>query len=156
MKEKVISYKIRVDSKSESKKLASKLVSYLEGGEVICLIGELGAGKTYFTKYIADALGIDSTEIVSPTFVYWRKHKGVKLDLNHFDFYRIDNQSEAESIGVEDALKDNEGITVIEWADKIRSYLPENRIEIKINEFGGEKRVYNIKMIGKRFKDIKL
>lgn len=147
-------FKIIVNSKEDTKRFAEKLAKNLEGGEIICLIGDLGAGKTYFTKYLAEALGIDPENIISPTFIYWRKHKGKKLNLNHFDFYRIDEESEAGGIGFEEAVEDEDAVTVIEWADKIKSLLPEERIEIYIEELEKEKRKFEVKMIGERYKKL--
>jgi len=133
-----------VTSLRQTKEFAQKFAQKLKGGDVICLIGNLGSGKTYLTKFIAETLGVEEKEIISPTFVYYRKHKGKKFTVNHFDFYRIEDEFEAESIALDDALS-KDTITFIEWADKIPSLLPQERITIKIKNLGGEKREFLIR-----------
>jgi tRNA threonylcarbamoyladenosine biosynthesis protein TsaE len=140
----------KVNSLGQTSKLASKIASNLKGGEVICLVGELGVGKTYFVKFFAEALGIKGEEVISPTFVYWRKHKGEKFLLNHFDFYRISDEKDAESVGIEDAFSQEGAVTIIEWADRIPSYLPEDRLEISMKFLGETERLLEIKVYGNK------
>jgi tRNA threonylcarbamoyladenosine biosynthesis protein TsaE len=149
--------KALVKNLEETNELANKIGRQLRGGEVICLIGELGAGKTYFTKFLAGALGIESNNVVSPTFVYWRIHKGKNLILNHFDFYRVESLEDfdMETIGLADALNDEGAVTVIEWADKIEPYLPEERLDIHIKRLEEEKREFVIRPIGDKYQELK-
>ena len=93
--------------------LAKRLADTLEGGEIILLNGDLGAGKTTFTKGLAKALGIDG-DITSPTFTIMNVYEDGKFKLNHLDMYRIENEDELYELGVEDAMTDGT-ITVIEW-----------------------------------------
>lgn len=140
-----------VHSIEETKKLAKKLVTFLKGGEVICLIGDLGVGKTYFTKFLAQALGVEDQEIISPTFIYWRKYEGKSLRIHHFDFYRIEDEREVKDIGFEDALEDEKGVVVIEWADNIPSFLPKERLELRMKLIAEEQREITILAIGRKY-----
>lgn len=113
-------------------KLAGKLLSgFAEKGSVIALIGNLGAGKTVFTKGIAEGIGADDPN--SPTFVIMKAYEG-NMPLYHFDVYRLDEQIEFEEIGYEEFIY-GEGISVIEWADKILDVLPDNTVIIEISNF---------------------
>lgn len=142
------SISLQVNSLGETSKLASQIAQNVKGGEVICLMGELGVGKTYFIKFFCGALGVKGEEVISPTFVYWRKHEGTKFKVNHFDFYRVVNDEEVEDIGLEDAFGQKDAVTVIEWADKIRSYLPEARLEIQIGFLGETERQIDLRTLG--------
>lgn len=122
-------------SETETIELGKKIGSFLKKGDVLALEGTLAAGKTYFTKGIAQGLGIKE-EITSPTFTLVSEYYG-KLPLYHFDVYRLFSTEEFLDIGGEEFLY-GEGVCVIEWSEKIRSELPENTIFvfIKITEDG--------------------
>jgi len=94
----------------------------VQAGDVIALVGELGSGKTHFTKGLAAGLGC-KTDITSPTFSLVHEHRGNDLQIFHFDFYRIESAVEIISLGWDDYL-DAGGICVIEWADKFPGLLP--------------------------------
>jgi tRNA threonylcarbamoyladenosine biosynthesis protein TsaE len=121
----------------ETKQIGKDLASKLNGGEVITLEGDLGAGKTTFVKGLAEGLGVKK-EITSPTFtlmnVYELTANSHKLKtLVHIDTYRLKNEQELLNIGVEDYLGTPETITVIEWPEKVAELLRnKNIIEIKI------------------------
>lgn len=109
---------------------AQKIAKQIRGGEIIALIGELGAGKTTFTKALGKALGVKQ-QIPSPTFVMMQefeispKHLNTKkLFLYHLDLYRTKNFKEVESLGITEWWGQPETVTVIEWADKILEHLP--------------------------------
>lgn len=120
-------------------KLAEDLIKGIDNPTCIALIGPLGAGKTVFVKGIAHGLGIDSV-IQSPTFVLMRSYQG-RLKLYHIDLYRIG--SEEEIILLEEYLL-RDGITVIEWADRIKGILPDKRIDILLNIKNKEEREITI------------
>ncbi|MBU0975503.1 MAG: tRNA (adenosine(37)-N6)-threonylcarbamoyltransferase complex ATPase subunit type 1 TsaE [Patescibacteria group bacterium] len=145
---------LTIDSLGKTSELAEKIAAKVKGGEVICLIGDLGVGKTYFVKFFAQALGIESEDVISPTFVYWRKHKGKDFKLNHFDFYRIESDEEVEDIGIEEALEEGNAVIVIEWADRIEKLLPKDRLEIHITYLGETERGLRLKAFGKRSEKI--
>lgn len=110
---------------SEVKDFATALAKTIQGGEVIALIGELGAGKTTFTKALGKALGVKES-IPSPTFVMMQEFQIPKrsMYLYHLDLYRTKNFSEVESLGITQWWTRPETVTVIEWADKIIDQLP--------------------------------
>ena len=120
---------MRSNSPMETYAFAKRMGENLSGGEVLALDGDLGAGKTAFVKGLAKGLGIEEM-VVSPTFTIVREYGGEKK-LAHFDVYRIADPDEMFEIGFEEYLG-GEWICVIEWAERIRDLLPQERLEIKI------------------------
>ena len=114
-------------------KIGKRIGKKLKKGDIICLEGSLGAGKTTLVKGIGLALGIHE-EITSPTFTIVSSYSGI-YDLFHIDLYRIEQLDELDDIGIDDFLYGN-GIVVIEWGEKMESLLPEDiiKINIKIQE----------------------
>lgn len=115
---------------SQSISEAGKIAKSLHGGEILALSGPLGSGKTTFTKALAKALGVKQT-VTSPTFVLMQQYQTSKLSKNksplwlyHLDLYRTKNFPEVAGTGLQEVWGRPEVITVIEWADKIKSYLP--------------------------------
>jgi len=138
-------------SEKQTLDLGKKIAKELKGGETIALIGELGAGKTIFTKGIADGLRIKKI-ITSPTFVLMKvypidlkKNNKIKT-LCHIDAYRLNSGKDLIDIGINDYLGQKNTVTIIEWADQIEDILPINTIFVKIEvESNGRKRVISIK-----------
>lgn len=118
----------------ETEALGIRLAKRLKGGEKIILDGDLGAGKTTFTKGLAKGLGITDT-VLSPTFVISKSYGGDNLTLNHLDMYRLENEGETETLGIDDMLSDNKAVTVVEW-NKLND-LKGRVINVKI-EYTGE------------------
>ncbi len=110
----------------------------LQPGDVVCLDGDLGAGKTHFVKGIASFFGVDPTEVSSPTFTLINEYHGSLL-VYHFDCYRIKNEQEALEIGTEDYLY-GDGISVVEWPEKIRNLLPPESVWVNISHKGEHER----------------
>lgn len=102
---------------------------------IIALNGDLGAGKTAFVQGFAEGLKI-TDKIISPTFVLIRQHKVPNTDqtLHHIDLYRLEENTDIKTLGVEDLLKNQNNIVLIEWADKIKDHLPNNTIYISIEK----------------------
>ena len=122
----------------------AKLAKKLKRGDVVALIGNLGAGKTVFTKGIAKGLGVKNVRYVnSPTFVIIKEYKG-KLPLYHFDLYRLDKSGVIDSENFEEYFY-GRGVTVIEWANKIRRLLPEKYVEVRLKVAGENKRKIEIR-----------
>lgn len=121
--------------------LARKIAERLKGGEVILLNGNLGAGKTTFTKGLAKALGIDEV-VTSPTFTFMKEYKG-RLSLYHFDMYRAEDEDELYELGLNDYLY-ADGVCVIEW-NKFES-VP-NPIVIDVKTTGEEEREFDVRGI---------
>ncbi len=117
--------KIITKKEEETRKFGLKLAKKIKAGDILALIGNLGAGKTTFIQGLAKGLGIKN-KITSPTFVqlkiYPASKRGIK-NLYHFDFYRLESLSSLESQGLEEYLKNKNGVVVIEWADKIKKLL---------------------------------
>jgi tRNA threonylcarbamoyladenosine biosynthesis protein TsaE len=111
--------------------LGRQLGALVAEGDVIALIGDLGGGKTWFTKGIAIGLGIDADSIVSPTFTMVNEYFGA-YPLYHIDLYRLSNKSEIRTLDLEDYLTGN-GIAVIEWADRCSDELPEQTIHVELS-----------------------
>ena len=123
----------------ETEKLAYELAGKLSKGDVILFFGDLGAGKTTFTKGLAKGLKI-SDYIHSPTFTLIHEHTGA-LNLYHIDLYRLDTIEEIMNIGFEDYLY-SEGVTVVEWSEKLQDYLPNGYIKIQIETLGDTDRKF--------------
>lgn len=124
--------------------LGAKLAGKLKKGGCVALIGDLGSGKTVFTKGIARGLGVKNARYVnSPTFVIIKEYRG-KLPLYHFDLYRLDHHTTLDEMNYEEYFY-GDGVTVIEWADKIRELLPPKRIEVKLSVIDEDKRKIEIK-----------
>ena len=100
------------------------VAAHLGAGDVLALVGDLGAGKTHFTKGIVAGLGCDAA-VTSPTFTLVHEYRSGRLPVFHFDFYRLESPGELFNIGWDDYL-DARGITVVEWADKFPDLLPAN------------------------------
>lgn len=131
-------------SEAETKKIASIIAQKIKGGEVICLYGELGAGKTTFVKGLAEALGI-SENITSPTFtlmnVYALPENGTIKNLVHIDTYRLKKAEEFQAIGGEDYLGRADSVAVVEWPELIEKYLPKkNRFDLTFTHTGDAER----------------
>jgi tRNA threonylcarbamoyladenosine biosynthesis protein TsaE len=109
--------------------LAQRVGALLRAGDVVVLAGELGVGKTVFAKGVARALGVTEA-VVSPTFTIVRQYEGT-LPLVHIDVYRIDHVQELYDIGF-DELVDEDGVTIVEWGDRVSSILPADRLEVLI------------------------
>jgi len=132
------------NSEKETYNLAEQFASTLSGHETVCMVGDLGSGKTAFTKGLASGLGVEKI-ITSPTFVLMKNYQGNKFSLAHIDAYRLSNSDELEAIGVDDNIKNKKCITVIEWADRVRDIWPSDCIEINFKTLKGDEREINIK-----------
>ncbi|MGO1370071.1 tRNA (adenosine(37)-N6)-threonylcarbamoyltransferase complex ATPase subunit type 1 TsaE [Senegalia sp. (in: firmicutes)] len=139
---------ITIDTR-ETEKLGEKIGKLLNSGDVICLDGDLGAGKTTLTKSIARGLEVEEY-VTSPTFTIVNEYDG-RLHVNHFDVYRIADIDEMYDIGYEEYIY-SESVSIIEWASNIGEILPDQRIEIYIETIDANSRKFNIKLIGERYK----
>ncbi len=142
-------YKFVSKNEFDTIELAQNFESEKFPNMVICLNGELGSGKTMFTKGIADALGIKDT-ITSPTFSIIKEYDG-ELPLYHMDVYRLDGNT--DGIGIEEYFTKG-GVVVIEWADTIKSVLPKERLDIKFKIAGENKRILVLEPHGSKYEDL--
>jgi len=115
---------------AETRALGEALGASAEAGTVLSLIGPLGAGKTQLAKGVAAGLGV-RTVVNSPTFVLMNEHEG-RLRLFHIDAYRLDDPEEAVAAGLLDE-REVEGVTVVEWADRLDGWLPADRLDLEIS-----------------------
>jgi len=138
-------YKITVRSENETIALAQNIESEKFPNMVICLNGDLGSGKTIFTKGFAQAMGIE--EITSPTFTIIKEYNG-ELPLYHMDVYRLEDSK--ENLGIEEYF-DMGGVTIIEWSNIIKDILPEERLEIKIKIVDENTRVFILIPYGEKY-----
>ena len=143
-------FKITSYNERNTAELAENIESEKFPGMTICLIGDLGSGKTVFVKAFAHALGIDE-HITSPTFNIIKEYEGGELPLYHMDVYRLEDAK--EDIGIEDYF-DKSGVTIIEWADMIKDRLPEERLEIKFKIIDENTRVLRLIPYGRKYEEI--
>lgn len=123
--------RIHVRNEEESRMIGMELADKLTSGSVVALSGDLGTGKTTFTKAIAQGLGIKEM-ITSPTFTIIQEYEGGRLPLYHFDVYRLTSPDELYELGYEEYFY-GQGACVVEWAELIEDFLPENTIKIRID-----------------------
>ena len=142
-------YKLTTHSEKETIELAQNIESEKFPNMVICLEGDLGSGKTVFTKGFADALGI-SEAVTSPTFNIIKEYTSGEMPLYHMDVYRLDGR--VDELGIEDYFTKG-GVTIIEWSDMVNEYLPEERLEIKIKVVDDQEdtRIISINPIGREY-----
>ena len=145
-------YKLTTYSEQETIELAQNIESEKFPNMVICLRGELGSGKTVFTKGFAHALQVQE-EVTSPTFNIIKEYLSGEMPLFHMDVYRLEGS--VEELGIEEYFT-KKGITIIEWADMIEDYLPDKRLDIKIKSSveDEDKRIITITPHGKKYEDL--
>ena len=126
--------------------LGAALADVLPDGTTVALCGTLGAGKTRLVQAIAEALGIDRRDVLSPTFVLIGEHQG-RRTLYHIDAYRVASQSEFLALGADEYF-DSDGLVLVEWADRVPACLPRDRLEIHIDITGPTSRRFEISALG--------
>lgn len=148
-----------VTTVDETYKIGESIGSLVNSGDIICLIGDLGTGKTHLTKGIAKGLNIKDN-ITSPTFTIVNEYTG-RLKLYHFDVYRVNDPDEIAAIGFDEYIF-SDGVSIIEWANYIEELIPPNKLTItieKLPKLGDNYRKINIEYSDKRYdyiKEIKL
>jgi len=135
-------------SENETQRLGTMLAKQLEPGTVIALNGNLGAGKTRLVQAIAEAMGVDRSEVNSPTFVLIQEYHG-RLPLYHFDTYRLKDTDEFLELGADDLLY-ADGVCLIEWADKVAEVLPRDLLQIEIEHTSETARTFRFQGQGPR------
>jgi tRNA threonylcarbamoyladenosine biosynthesis protein TsaE len=136
----------------ETEEFGIRLGGFLRRGDMLCLNGDLGAGKTTLSKAIGQGLGVKDY-ITSPTFAIMNQYQG-RLPMYHFDVYRLDGWEQLEDIGAEEYFY-GDGVCLVEWAEKIEEYLPKDRLEIKLSMMDTENtRELVLSAWGKRYEDL--
>lgn len=142
------------ESPDVTRKLGYQLGECIKPGTVLCLDGDLGAGKTLFVQSLAKGLEINE-DVTSPTFNLMNIYEG-RLPLYHFDLYRLEQEYELEDIGFYDYVSTYDGVVVIEWANKFSQCLPEDYILINIDRIENEenKRCISVTQVGSALEDM--
>jgi tRNA threonylcarbamoyladenosine biosynthesis protein TsaE len=148
------SFELVAHSPAQTFRVGEWLGRLLQVGDVICLQGDLGSGKTCLTQGIGAGLGVVGT-ISSPTFVLINEYRprGEGLRLYHVDLYRIEDAASASNLGLEDYLY-GDGVTVIEWAERAREIMPPERLWIKMSYLDYSKRSLLFEAAGKHYAEI--
>ncbi len=142
-------YKFTMRSEMDTIEFAQNLESEKFPNMVICLNGELGSGKTIFTKGFANALGVNET-VTSPTFTIIKEYEG-ELPLYHMDVYRLDGK--VDGVGIEDYYHKG-GVVIIEWANTIKDILPLHRLDIKFKIAGENSRILVVTPHGTEYEEL--
>lgn len=138
---------------AQTRRLGETIGRLLNPGEVVALIGELGTGKTVLAQGIAFGLGVDSKVYPrSPSFVLINEYKG-RVPVYHFDLYRLESLKELEGIGYEEYFY-GDGVTIIEWADKLEESLPDQYLRIELSFKGKESRLIKLTPFGAEYEKI--
>ena len=145
-----MNYKVVTYSESETIELAQNIESEKFPNMVICLIGDLGCGKTVFAKAFAQALGINDN-ITSPTFNIIKEYDGGEMRMFHMDVYRLSDVK--QDLGIEEYFT-KRGVCIIEWADLIEDILPKNRLDIKFKMIDENTRQLVITPHGNKYEDL--
>lgn len=133
----------RTESFEDTMELAALLAGALQQGDVVALIGELGAGKTVFVKGMARGIEVEKNMLVtSPTFVILQEYPG-RLPLYHFDFYRLTSREQVETTGYEEYFE-ADGVCAVEWADRFPELLPPSTIRVDMKVEGETRRLIKV------------
>ena len=133
-------FPVETISPEETLQLGARLSSFLEPGDVVALVGHLGAGKTQFVKGICHGFGISPSRVLSPTFTIVHEYDGDEL-VYHIDLYRIKTLVEAQELGLDEILN-GEGIVCIEWPEVVGSLLTDEALLLQIEHRDGNRRRY--------------
>jgi len=141
---------LTTNSRDETVRLGRLLGALLGPGDVVALRGPLGAGKTTLTKGLAEGLGVpEPRQVTSPTFVLVHQYEG-RLPVYHIDAYRLNGPADAEALGADEMFFGN-GVTIVEWAERVAAALPNEHLEIALEHSGEERRRVTIEPLGERF-----
>ncbi|MBM7615419.1 tRNA (adenosine(37)-N6)-threonylcarbamoyltransferase complex ATPase subunit type 1 TsaE [Alkaliphilus hydrothermalis] len=141
-----------INNQEQTAEIAKKLAELVKGGDVICLSGDLGAGKTTFTQAFAKGLNIEEP-VTSPTFTILHEYHEGRIPLYHFDVYRIKHPMEMEDLGYEEYFFGN-GVCVIEWATLIEEILPSDFLWIDLTVEGPQERKLCLKSTNEYYEKI--
>ncbi len=135
---------IITDSPEETERLGEGFAGRLRKGDVVALSGDLGGGKTQFTRGLARGLGIRDYYVKSPSFTIVHVYEGGRLPLYHIDLYRMDSTAEVRDLGLEEYVYGN-GVCVIEWAERAEELIPEGAVRIRFSYEGESRRRIEIR-----------
>jgi len=142
-------FSVITSSAEQTEEVGRVLGTMLEAGDLVCLYGDLGAGKTHFSYGVARGLQVQEEYITSPTFTFVNEYQG-RVPLYHIDLYRLKEPSELESIGFEEYV-DSDGATVIEWAERAEEELPDDKLNVYISDVSENSREIGFFAEGERY-----
>ena len=144
------SFTLDVPDLAGTEALGRRLGPLLFPGAVVALVGQLGAGKTHFTRAVAEGLGVRNPAAVnSPTFVLIQEYPA-RLPIYHFDAYRLNTAREFQDLGADEYFG-GDGVCLVEWADRVPQALPAERLEVHIRHAGGTRRLFEVTSFGERY-----
>ncbi|WP_293735185.1 tRNA (adenosine(37)-N6)-threonylcarbamoyltransferase complex ATPase subunit type 1 TsaE [uncultured Phascolarctobacterium sp.] len=143
---------IYLQDSAATEALGKLLGRHAADGDVFCLTGDLGAGKTLLSRGVAEALGVSSEDVTSPTFAIMNVYQGTELEVRHFDLYRLNRPEELEDIGF-DEYAGGDGVTLIEWAELFSEQLPEEYLQITLLLDGAGRRAV-LEPKGERYEEL--
>jgi len=145
--------KIISHSSANTINIGKAISARLNPADIICLFGDLGSGKTVLTKGIAQGLGVKKEEVISPSFILMRAHAARHMPFYHFDLYRLNDPRDILDIGYEEYLY-GAGVTVIEWADRLKGLLPSEFLRIELFVKSPLKRELRLSAFGKHYQEL--
>jgi tRNA threonylcarbamoyladenosine biosynthesis protein TsaE len=145
-------FSVITSSEAQTEDLGRILGALLEPGDLVCLYGDLGAGKTHFSYGIAKGLEVTEDYVPSPTFAFVNEYRG-RIPFYHIDLYRLQEPSELEGIGFEEYL-DSDGATVIEWAERAESELPGEALNVYLSPVSENSREIGFFAEGARYEKL--
>ncbi len=145
-------YSVITSNPEQTWRIGELLGALLGPGDIVCLYGDLGAGKTSLSYGIALGLEVKEQYITSPTFTFVNEYEG-RLPFYHIDLYRLKDPEELENIGFEEYL-DSDGVTVIEWAERAEDELPEERLSVYLNYVNENSREIGFLPEGERYQKL--
>ncbi len=140
---------LRSKSPEQTKMIGQRLGHLLRPGDIICLYGRLGAGKTAFAQGVARGLGVEEP-VTSPTFILINEYEG-RLPFYHFDAYRLEGADDFAGLGYEEYFY-GDGVALVEWADRVAEVLPPERLDVELEPEGEEQRLLRLKPHGDRYR----
>ena len=143
-----------IGSENATWEIGCQLAECLPAGITIALNAELGSGKTHLTRAVCHGLGIDESSVNSPTFVLMQIYTDGRNPVAHFDTYRLANVDEFLAIGAEEYLVDETTICFVEWADRIREVLPDDHLQIGIEQTGESERAFHFEATGPKSSNV--
>ena len=138
---------LTLKNEQDTERLGAALADVLPPQTVVALVGTLGAGKTRLVQAVAEACGIDRRQVVSPTFVLVQEYHG-RRSVYHLDAYRLRDEDEFEQLGPEEYFE-SDGITLVEWADRVEACLPPDRLDVRIEVTGEHSRRFEVRPLGR-------
>ncbi len=145
-----MSYIFTAENIADTERLGAKLAELLPDGSVVAMIGTLGAGKTRLVQAVAEASGVPTNTVSSPTFVLIHEYDEGDRPIYHFDAYRLERASEFRELGPDEYF-DGFGLSFVEWADRVPDTLPADRVTIEIEALSDDRRRFTISATGDKY-----